>query len=70
MDPDIALKALDDAMLARDRDSVVEYADALIGWLEKGSFLPRIDERDWRYRLTREELIALFRVMRHIAEME
>jgi len=70
MDPCAALKGLDDAMMTRDRAAVAEYADALVGWLEKGGFMPVGPYGpDWRGKLTSGQLTSYLRALRHVAEM-
>ncbi len=59
MDPEAALKALNKAIDNRDRQGVLEYSDALIGWLKGHGWNPW-DKRigiDWRAMLPRSELI-------------
>lgn len=58
MDPDACLKALDEALDNKDRESIYEYAEALIGWLTPGGYNP-FDKRigmDWRANLTLYEI--------------
>lgn len=70
MDPVATLKAFDDAMSAHDRPAVAEAADALIGWLEKGGFMPcGPNGCDWRGYLSANQLASYFRMARAIAEM-
>lgn len=69
MDPNECLKMFHDAMMKRDRSGVAEAADNLVGWLEKGGFLPSFDQSDRRSELSREDLVAYFRDIRHVAEM-
>jgi hypothetical protein len=67
MDPTACLKSLDDAMACRERAEIAEYADAMIGWVEKGGFLPI--RPDWRGELTRHEFVCYLRDIRAVAEM-
>lgn len=70
MDPVAALEAFDAAMMARDLDAIAEYADALVGWLSKGGFKPCGPHgSDWRGKLTDGEMMSMFRMARHIAEI-
>ena len=69
MDPNAAIKALDRAEMEHDRPGIAELCDALIGWLVRDGFPPRFDAADWRASLTRSQLIAHFRTVRHVAEM-
>ena len=58
MDPEAALKGLDEALEVRDRQAAFELADALIGWLKGHGFNP-MDNRhgiDFRAGFTRFEL--------------
>ena len=70
MDPVAALKLFDDAMTAHDRPAIAEAADALVGWLEKGGFMPcGPNGADWRGKLSSSQLASYFRTARAIAEM-
>ncbi len=70
MDPVAALAAFDRGMMTRDRAAIAEHAGALIGWLEKGGFMPCGPHgTDWRGKLTPGQLTSYFRACQHIAEM-
>jgi hypothetical protein len=40
MDPNTTLALLYEAMADDDHDSIIEHCDALIGWLDRGGFVP------------------------------
>jgi len=70
MDPVATLADFDRAMKTGDRQTVAETADALIGWLEKGGFMPVGPySPDWRGKLTSSQLASYFRAVRNVAEM-
>ena len=70
MDPVATLEAFDRAMMQRDRQAVAEHADALIGWLEKGGYMPVGPHgADWRGSLTAKQLASMLREVRAVAEM-
>lgn len=70
MDPVATLAAFDDAIVHHDRVTVAETADALIGWLEKGGFMPcGPNGTDWRGRLTSNQFASMLRTVRAVAEM-
>ena len=70
VDPVATLKAFDDAMVAGDRGDVAEAADAMVGWLEKGGFMPVGPHgADWRGSLSSNQLASYFRTARAVAEM-
>jgi hypothetical protein len=70
MDPVATLEAIDTAMRNKDRAAIAEHADALIGWLERGGFMPVGPHgTDWRGKLDRSELKSVLRWVRAVAEM-
>lgn len=72
MDPMEALRCLDEAMAdgSRCREDVFEYADALIGWLKGGGFMPCIEETDWRFMLSKPNFIRYLQDLRTVASMD
>lgn len=69
MDPIATIRDFDLAEADRDREAIAVFADAMVGWLEKGGFMPIAPEGDWRRGLTRGQALAHFRTVRAIAEM-
>ena len=70
MDPVACLKRFDDAMMARDLDEIAESAGDMVGWLEKGGFLPFGPHgADWRGKFTAGQACSYFRDVRHVAEI-
>lgn len=70
MDPCAALTALDKAFQFGDREGIAEYADVLVGWIEKGGYLPVGPHGcDWRGKLSAKQLASHFRAIRAVAEM-
>lgn len=70
MDPCTTLREIDRAMACGDRASIAEFCGALIGWLEKGGFMPVGPHGgDWRGSLSPQQLCSVLRSMRAIAEM-
>lgn len=70
MDPNATLGELDKAMSCGDRPRVAELADALVGWIEKGGFLPVGPHgSDWRGKLSAGQFASHFRAVRAVAEM-
>lgn len=65
MDPEAALKSLDEALDCQDREGVFEFSDALIQWISAGGFCPlRSAEKDWRTDLTRNQLFKYLVALR------
>lgn len=70
MDPVAALTNYDGAMVRKDREAIAQHADALIGWLEKGGYMPvGPHSTDWRGRLTPNQFASMLRQVRDVAEM-
>lgn len=70
MDPMTALQDFCQAMQAHDREGVALAANALVGWIEKGGYLPAGPyDPPWIGQLTRDQIASYFRAVRHIAEM-
>lgn len=67
MDPVECLARFDNGLIARDKEAVAEAADALIGWIEKGGFLPSLE--GWRTYFNRQQFLGYLRDIRHVAEM-
>lgn len=71
MDPIETLRQLDEAMARGDRSDVCEYTYALIGWLERGGFMPYLDPKkdDWRGVLTKSQFVHYLKDLRAVASM-
>lgn len=71
MDPNAAFLSFDRATMTRDREAVAEAANALVGWLERGGFLPTCQPFAdcWLAKLDHKQLTCYFRDVRHVAEM-
>jgi hypothetical protein len=62
MDPTAALKQLDSAMACKDRESIAEFAEALLTWLAKGGFEPEVSLiDDWRAEFDRAQWYGYLR---------
>lgn len=68
VDPNVAWKALQSALLNRIRVDVAICADNLIGWLQRDGFMPTIVT--WQGELNRHQLLCYLRDIRHVAESE
>ena len=64
MDPVAALEKIDNALFGDGTaDDIVEYGEALIGWLEKGGFRScGPNGTDWRGQLTTNQLASVIRM--------
>jgi len=44
MDPNVSLNDLLEAFQEGDRDNAIDAMDALVGWLEKDGFMPKLED--------------------------
>lgn len=68
MDPTATIREYERANTLRNTEDIAIYADAMVGWLEKGGFMPDCNGR-WYGTLDRHKLTCYFRDVRAIAEM-
>lgn len=70
MDPDEAIKQLDQEIISGDRSDVRDSTGNLIQWLEQGGICPHFPEYDYRSKLEGYGLVCYLRDLRRVASMD